>query len=143
FRRSNRMLTATLAVVALAGALSTGATPSPSLQTNYTEALSLASTGHKPIAVFLGHDTDKIKRMIADGTISAEATKILRESYVCVCLDAEKGAGKELADRVKITEGLVISDSKGGIEALRDRGTLTGADLTRQLGQFANSGVAA
>jgi hypothetical protein len=132
------MLTATLAVVAMAGALSTGATPSPSLQTNYSEALTQASAGHKPMAVFLGHDADKIKRMITDGTISAEAAKILRDKYVCVCLDAEKGAGKDLADRVKMSEGLIISDSKGGISALRDRGTIKGDDLTRQLGQFAD-----
>ena len=137
------MLTATLAVVAMAGALSTGATPSPSLQTNYTEALSQASAGHKPMAVFLGHDADKVQRLISDGTISAEAAKILREKYVCVCLDAEKGAGKDLADRVKMTEGLILEDSKGGIAAMRDRGTIAGEDLTRQLGQYADPAAAA
>jgi hypothetical protein len=105
--------------------------------------LAQASAGNKPVAVFLGHDADKIKRLISDGSISSEAAKILREKYVCVCLDAEKGAGKDLAERVKMTEGLILEDSKGGIAAMRDRGTIAGEDLTRQLGQYADTGVAA
>src|SRR5262249_8940814 len=139
----NRMLTTTLAVVALAGALSTGASPSPSLQTNYTQALSAASAEHKPMAVFIGHDAAKVKQMISDGTIPTDAAKLLRENYVCVALDARAGEGKKLSDSEKMTSGLIISSSSGNIQALRHSPTVSGADLTRQLVQFAHGAAAA
>jgi hypothetical protein len=137
------MLTTTLAVFALAGALSTGANPSPSLQTNYPQALSLAASEHKPLAVFLGQNTSQIKEILANGTIPAEAVKLLRDSYVCVALDSTSGAGKDLADRVKMTEGLIISNSGGSIQALRASGTLTGTDFTRQLDQYTHASTVA
>src|SRR4051812_26275477 len=134
------MVTTTLAAVALAGALSVGAKPSPSWQTDYAHAMSAASTERKPIAIFIGSSAKKPGKMIDDGTIPESAAQLLRESYVCLYLDTDTGAGKDLAGKLEIKEGLVISSPGGTVQALRHNGVVTGAELSRQLGQFAHAG---
>ncbi len=129
------MLTTTLAIVALAGALN----PAPNVQTNYGKALAVATAEQKPMAVFVGLGTEKLNQMFKDGTISAAATQLLRDKYVCVTVDPKTGAGKDLAEQVKLTEGLVISDSTGGVRALRHGGTVAGEELTRQLEQLGSN----
>lgn len=134
------MLTTTLAVVALAGALSAGSSPSPSWQSDYSQAMATASAERKPIAVFIGQGSKKPGDMMADGTISEDAAKLLRNNYVCLFVDTETTSGKELASQFALTEGLVISSPGGTVQALRHNGPVNGTELTRQLGQFATAG---
>src|SRR5438874_7406511 len=55
----NKMITTTLAVLALAGGISSGNIPSgPSWQTDYAQAMTRASAERKPMAVFIGHGAD-------------------------------------------------------------------------------------
>jgi hypothetical protein len=135
------MITTTLAVLALAGGLSSGNIPSsPSWQTDYAQAMTRASAERKPMAVFIGHGADRLKQMLAEGAVSADAAKILQNSYVCMYLDTDSAPGKELAGRFQISEGLVISGPGGTTQAYRHNGTLTGAELTKQLSTFAVAG---
>jgi len=135
------MITTTLAVLALAGGLGSGVIPStPSWQTDYAQAMTRASEERKPMAVFVGHGADSFQKMFADGKITAEAAKLLRESYVCMYLDADTATGKDLAKRFEIHEGLIISGPGGSHQAYRHNGTVTGADLTKQLTQYASAG---
>ncbi|MBA4063524.1 MAG: hypothetical protein C0501_07380 [Isosphaera sp.] len=121
----------------VAAALS--AAPSPAWQADYAKARTAAAAENKPMAVFIGSG-DAVGRMIADGTIPADAAKLLRDSYVCVSVDTATGAGRELAGRFDLAEGLVISGPGGASQALRHAGAVSGADLTRQLGQYAKAG---
>jgi len=132
------MITTTLAVVALPGALN----PSPAMgwRTDYAQAMAVASAEKKPMAVLIGHGADRINRLVSEGTISSESARLLRESYVSVYLDTETAAGKELAGRFALTEGLVISSPGGSVQALRHSGTVSGTELTRNLSQYAQSG---
>lgn len=134
------MVTTTLAVVALAGALGTGASPSPSWQTDYAHAMADAAAQQKPIAVFIGEGAGKPKQMLADGTIPEAAAKTLRDSYVCLYVDTATGSGKDLAGKFEISEGLVISSPGGNVQALRHAGSVASVDLNRQLSQFATAG---
>ena len=134
------MVTTTLAAVALAGALSVGASPSPSWQADYAHAMSAASTEQKPIAIFIGTSAKKPGKMMDDGTITESAAQLLRTSYVCLYVDTDTGAGKDLASKFEITEGLVISSPGGNVQALRHVGAVGGTELNRQLEQFANAG---
>jgi hypothetical protein len=134
------MVTTTLSVLALAAALNASPSPATGMHTDYAQALTIASAERKPMAVLIGHGGDKVKQMLADGTIPTESARLLRESYVFVYLDTETGAGKELAGRFQIPEGLVISSPGGSVQALRHNGAIAGTDLTRQLGQFASAG---
>jgi hypothetical protein len=135
------MITTTLAVIALASGLDLSVSPStPSWQKDYAQAMSRASAERKPIAVFIGHGNDKIKQMLADGAIPADAAKLLSNSYVCLYLNTDTAEGKALAGQFEITEGLVISGPGGSTQAYRHAGSVAGADLTKQLTQYATAG---
>jgi len=136
------MTTTTLALLALAGGLSSGTIPSgPSWQTDYAQALTRASAERKPMAVFIGHGADRFKTVLAEGTVlPADAAKLLQNSYVCMYLDTDTAAGKELAGRFALAGGLVISSPGGTSQAYRHNGTITGAELTKQLGTYAAAG---
>jgi hypothetical protein len=135
------MITTTLAVLALAGGIGSGAIPSaPNWQTDYAQAMTRASAEGKPIAVFIGHGGESYKKMLAEGTIPADAVRVLSNSYVCMYLDSDAPNGKELAGRFEITEGLIISSPGGNLQAYRHNGVVSGADLTKSLTQFAGAG---
>jgi hypothetical protein len=133
------MITTTLAVVALAGALN--ASPTTGWRTDYAQAMAVAAAENKPMAVLIGQGTDRISRLVNEGAISGEAARLLRESYVSVYVDTETASGKELASKFAISEGLVISGPGGGTQALRHTGPVNGAELTQDLGQFAKAGT--
>jgi hypothetical protein len=122
-----------VAVTALAAA------PSPVLQADYSAARAAAAAANKPMAVFIGGG--KVERMVADGSLPADAARLLRENYVCVVVNTETGAGKDLAGRFEMAEGLVISGPGGASQALRHAGAVSGADLTQQLTRYATAGA--
>ena len=135
------MIATTFCVFALASGLDLGVSPAnPRWQTDYSLALSRASAEKKPMAVFIGHGSDTIKRMTAEGVIAADAAKVLTSSYVCLYLDADTSAGKDLASRFEMTEGLVISSPGGNVQAYRYVGTVPTATLTRELSHYASAG---
>jgi hypothetical protein len=134
------MITTTLAVLALAGGLSAGNAPSPAWQKDYAQALTVASSELKPVAVFIGQGKTPPSKMVADGTIPTDAAKLLSEKYVCVFIDTDTAVGKDMAGRFDLTEGLVISSPGGKVQALRHNGNVAGADLTGKLTQFATTG---
>lgn len=134
------MVTTTLAVLTIIGALNTGASPSPGWQTDYAQALVVASADRKPMAVFIGHGSDTVVKMLADGSIPSESARLLRENYVCVYLNTDTPAGQDLSKKFEISEGLVISSPGGNYQALRHSGALASVDLTQKLGQLAHAG---
>jgi hypothetical protein len=135
------MLTTTLTIVALLGGVSPGANGTlPTWQTDYAQARTTASTDNEPIAVFIARGSEAMGRMLADGSISADAARLLRDKYVCLFLDTDTAAGKELAGHFAISQGLIISAPGGSVQAYRHAGTVAGADLTRQLTHYASAG---
>jgi hypothetical protein len=131
------MFTTTLAAIALAGGISSGAIPSaPNWHTDYAQAMSRSSAEGKPMAVFIGHGADRLAKMMADGTITADSAQVLKASYVCVYLDAQ-AAGKDLASQFEMSEGLVISSRGGMLQAYRHSGALGGKELTESRNRYA------
>ncbi len=138
------MITTTLAVVALAGALSPNASPTiPGWQTDYAQARSTALAERKPLAVYVGQGAQALNRKLADGTISTDAAQLLRASYVCVYLDAETDAARQLTGRFELNEGLILNSPEGDVLAVRHGGAVSGADLTRQLREYSSGTPAA
>jgi len=134
------MFTTTLAAIALAGGISSGAIPSaPNWHTDYAQALSRSSAEGKPMAVFIGNGADRLTKMTADGTITADAAKVLKASYVCVYLDSDTAAGKDLASRFELSHGLIISSRGGNLQAYRHSGTIGGKELTESLNKYAGA----
>jgi hypothetical protein len=101
--------------------------------------MAVASSELKPMAVFISRGASMPGKLVSDGTIPAEAAKLLRDGYVCVYLDTETAAGKELAGRFDLSEGLVISSPGGSVQALRHSGSVSGTDLTGKLTQYATA----
>jgi hypothetical protein len=135
------MIVTTLSVIALATALDMGSIPAnPRWQTDYSLAVTRASEERKPIAVFIGHGADAIKRMTADGAIPADTTKLLAASYVCFCLDTSTESGKDLAGKFQMNEGLVISSPGGSLQAYRHTGTVPASTLAQELTRYATAG---
>jgi hypothetical protein len=134
------MITTTLAVLALAGGIGSGVIPStPNWHTDYAQAMTRSSAEGKPMAVFIGSGGEKHKKLLADGTISAEASKLLSRSYICVYLDSETPNGKDLASRFELSDGLIISSKGGSLQAFRHTGSFKAGELTASLTKYAEA----
>lgn len=129
------MFSSTLAAAAVTGLLTATSLGSTNgWHTDYGKALTIAAQLHKPVAVFIalgGPD-----KLVADGKLDDAATKLLRQGYIALAVDPATQAGQELAASFKMTEGLVISDQTGGVQALRHEGPLPSAELTGYLSRF-------
>jgi len=122
----------TFAAIAL---LATGATETPSWQTDYTKALQFAAAQQKPVAVFIGQGNAGYAK-VAGGSIPADASQILAKNYVCVYVNTDTAAGKNLAGQFEINKGLVISGKGGDVQALRFAGSVTPLELTGYLSKY-------
>ena len=133
------MITTILAAVALSGLLAPAAKPEFTAQTDYGQAMKLAADEKKPMAVLIGTG-DGFAKLMSDAGLTAEAKKVLSEKYVCVTVDVTTDGGKALAGQFQLTDGLVISSAGGNLQALRQSGAVSAADLTRHTAAYANVG---
>jgi hypothetical protein len=135
------MTTTILAVLALAGPLVPGVKPEFQAQTDYGQAMKVATSEKKPMAVLIGKG-DVFTTMMRDTALTADAKKLLTEKYVCVSVNVETEAGKKLAEQFDLTSGLVISSVGGTHQALRQSGAVSASDLAKHAGTYATaSGV--
>lgn len=131
------MFSTSLATAAVAGLLASGSLATqPAWQTDYRTALAQSTEQQKPVAVFIARGGAGYARLVTDGGIGAEAARLLRQKYVCLYVDTGTAGGKELAGSFKMTEGIVISDRTGGVQALRHEGAVSRADLVQYLTRY-------
>lgn len=135
------MITTILAAVALSGLLAPAAKPEFTAQTDYGQAMKLAADEKKPMAVLIGKG-DGFAKLMSDAGLTAEAKKVLSEKFVCVTVDVTTDGGKALAGQFQLTDGLVISSAGGSLQALRQSGTVTAADLAKHTVAYANVSAA-
>ena len=128
------LMTTTLA--ALVGSLAL-AFPAPAWQPDYATAYAQSSTAHKPLAVFIGHGAGGACCVVSKG-LTAEENKALADKYVVLYVDADSADGKKLAQSFQITEGLVISDATGGLQALKHGGGLSHEELGGYLTKYSD-----
>jgi hypothetical protein len=131
------MTTAILAVIALSGPLASAAKPEFRAQTDYGQAMKVATGEKKPMAVLIGKG-DVFAKMMADPKLTAEAKKLLAEKYVCLTIDVSTDAGKTLAGQFQMSDGgLVISSAGGSHQALRHSGTVSAMELSQYAPTYA------
>jgi hypothetical protein len=133
------MFVSSFAILALATGMDLGSNH-PKLQPDYSQAVTRALEERKPMAVFIGRGAETFKQMITDGSISADAAKVLTTSYICLYLNTETASGKELAGRFDMTIGVVISGPGGNLQAYRHSGAVSGETLTKELTHYASAG---
>jgi hypothetical protein len=105
---------------------------------DYAQALKVASSAGKPLAVFIGSGARGWEGVAGNGELSAEAVKLLRERYVCLYVDSATADGKELADsfEVRASSTLVLSDKSARYQAFKQSGPLANGRLEQVLGQY-------
>jgi hypothetical protein len=133
------MLSTSLAAIVLSGLAAASSAVEPTWQTDYATAVARATESKKPIAVFIAHGGAGYARVVADGGLPADATRVLGQSYVCLYVDTDTANGKELARSFEMTEGLVISGRAGEKQALRHDGKVHPTDLSRYLTRYAGT----
>lgn len=117
--------------------LSVSAAPeSVSWQSDYGVAVRKAAEEKKPLAVFIGHGKSGATSVIAEGGLDAKETSALSAGYISVYIDADSESGKKLAASFEITEGVVISDRTGGLQAVVHDGKVTQTQLTDYLVRY-------
>lgn len=131
------MFSTSLAVVTLSGLLGPSA-PQPNWQTDYGAAVAKANEQKRPLALFVTGGTDPA-RVVSEGDLSDESLDKLQQGYVAVLVNTKTEDGKKLASAFKLTEGLVISDRSGNLQALRHAGQIPAADLSKYLTKYAAS----
>ncbi len=132
------MFTTSMTAVAVASLLAGSIETAPKWQTDYRTAVAQAADLKKPVAVFIGEGTNGYAKLVVDGTISAKAENLLKTGYVCVYVDTATESGKALAKAFNLTQGIVISDRTGELQALRHGGKVAAADLNRYLEKFSD-----
>lgn len=105
---------------------------------DYFAARQHASQLHKPMAVILGKGQIGWKELSKSGQLSKQAMKLLEEKYVVVFIDTLSPKGKKLAKDFEMNKGLgiVISGSRGKLQAFRHEGALADAKLIEFLRRF-------
>ncbi len=117
-------------LVAVAGFLV--AAPSSGWQPDYGSALSAAASKHRPVAVVIGSGD------LAQA-VPAEVASALKGSFECLYVNAASPEGVALATQFRMTQGLVISDADGKVQALRHEGAVSPADAATYAGRFAQA----
>jgi hypothetical protein len=126
---STTMFATSLTAMALAGLMAAApSSPQSDWTTSYTTAQARSAKEGKPIAVFIA-PTDKVQ-WLETATLSDETAKTLKSDFISVKIDSSSVEGKKLSEQFGINEGLVISDKKGELIALRHEGAVATTDLT-------------
>ena len=127
-------------MITLASFMLSAASESPSWETDYASALRLGRKGSQPLAVFVGRGKEGWNQVSQEGELGKEVKRMLAKNYICVYLDTELQAGRQLARDFEIPKGLglVVSDHTGGIQAFHHQGDLPNQQLVHYLGKFAD-----
>jgi thioredoxin 1 len=127
-------------VLALLGGSASANIPDlPNWQNDYGLARARAGDIHKPLAVFIGSGKEGWSKVAREGDLDQQVSRLLAQHYVCVYVDKQTDAGKELADAFEVVAtGLVISDRSGGVEAFHHSGALSRTDLAKALEKYSD-----
>jgi hypothetical protein len=133
------MSTTTL-VIALASFVASSALESPSWHVDYCSAQRLGRERSKPLAVFIGSGKAGWNQISRDGPLGKDVKRLLAKDYICVYVDTDLEAGKQLASEFEVPEGLglIVSDHSGKYQAFRHQGDLPSEQLVRYLSRYAD-----
>ena len=133
------LFTSLVAAVAVSG-LASGYAPAaqPKWQPDYSTAVRVAAAQHKPLAVFVGHGSAGFAQLVTEGGPAAPTAQTLSDKFVALYVDADSPAGKPLAQALKVTDGVVISDHTAALVSLRHQGPVAPATLASYVTTYAD-----
>jgi hypothetical protein len=120
--------------VEYAGGAEKQAMKGPMWMKDYATALKCSRQEHKPLAIFVGCGKDGWKNVVR-GKLGTNAERMLGKEFVCVYVDAETLAGKQLASTLKVSDGmgLVLGDRSGEYIDHRHSGAMSENELSGRL----------
>jgi hypothetical protein len=110
--------------------------------TNYSKALDMASSEHKPICMVFGSGANGQAKMLGSAP-SAECMQLLSSKYLCVYCDTSSQAGRRLAQECSIfgDSGMIISDRNAQTQAFWHEGMLNPQAMMRCLTRYSDPQV--
>lgn len=118
--------------VMYAGAAEKGAMMGPMWMKDYATGLKCSREQHKPLAIFVGCGADGWRKVVRGGKPGAKVENMLGKEFVCVYLDAETPAGKQMAATLKVSDdmGVVLGDRAGTYIDHRHNGSMSEDELS-------------
>lgn len=128
-------------LVALSGIVPQGnIEEAPSWQRDYGIARLVGQMEVKPLAVVFGKGDAGWDKLASDGSLAKDVNRLLSQNYVCLYVNLDTDAGREMANAFAISgsRGLVISDRTGKVQAFYHDGGLSNQDLAWYLRRYAD-----
>jgi hypothetical protein len=128
-------------LVALAGTQAPAEAPGFDWKQDYATASREGKNARKPLAVVVGHGADGWSALSETGHFGPEVRSLLGKSYVCLYVNRDTAEGRALAADLELPSdgpALVISDSRGELQAFRHAGKLSLEDLSRYLSTYSD-----
>jgi hypothetical protein len=127
-------------LLALVGLFPSSIRQEPIWLDDYSQACRQCGQLEKPLAVFIGSGAKGWNRLSKGGQLSAETQEVLSKNYICLYLDTNRKDVPELANAFEMPNrlGIVISDSKGRVQAFRHEGDMQTQVLMRNLRRYAD-----
>ena len=129
-----------LAFAGLWNAAGFASLPEVAWKRSYSDAYVEGQKAKKPLAVIMGAGPNGYQKVIQEGTFTSDIRKILANEFIPVYLDADKADDLRLIRSLGITsnQGIVLSNRTCDLQAFFHDGSLSEAELTRQLWRSAD-----
>ena len=134
-------MTSLLSMIALVVSIASANIPAqPEWKNDYRAARQLSLDGKKPLAVFIGSGVSGWEKVSSEGGFDQKVNQLLTDNYVCVYIDTNSEAGKNLAKDFAVTnKGLVISDKTGKTQAFHHSGELSKDLLAKAIERYSDA----
>lgn len=130
---------ALIVVIALAGNIAGNIPERPTWQSDYFRAQTRAIEAKRPLIVFIGSSKQDWSKGVRE-SIDPKINAFLRDKYVCVFVDTDTVAGREMAANFAVNgKGLVISDRSGNSQQFHHSGDVQKEDLIKALQRYSDS----
>lgn len=122
------------------GIMASAATAAPRLTEDYFSAMRQGQKEKRPLAVFVASGNGNWEKAVKEGKIEEATKKLIERDYILVYLDKDKAAARKLVDQFGIhsSQGLVLSDRAGQLQAFHFDGAIGEGELRQQLEKFAD-----
>ena len=113
----------------------------PAWHNSYRQARDLGEKERKPIVVVIGSGKTPWANLTKAAEQDESINLTLRTSYVCLFVDTDTTEGQTLARSFDMSQGLVISDKSGEVQAFRHAGEIPAGELAKTLTTHANGEI--
>jgi hypothetical protein len=131
------MHTAMALVVLTLGATTGNVSGTPAWLDDYQVAQTRVADAGKPMVVVIGSGQAGWQEVVRGGGFDPAVAQVLADKFVCLYADTTTAKGRQLADALKVRQGVVISDKSGRHQAFSASGTVSRTELMSALVRYA------